>query len=151
MSRHGTTEKVVEILRERLGVDTTMAINLEQDKVPDLNNFKTVIVGGSVHGGAIQDELTDFCHRNIDDLLKKRVGLFMCFMNYVLQEEEFEDSFPLKLRAHAIAKGLMGGEFLFEKMNEQEKLAVRRNKGIDQSVYKLDHNAIENFIKEIQG
>lgn len=149
MSRHGTTEKVALHLKERLGVDDVMLVNLEHEEVPDLGNFGTVIIGGSVHAGVVQDELTQFCHRYKDELLGKRLGLFMCFMNTIMKDEEFEESFPLKLRLHATATGLLGGEFLFERMTPEEQLAVNKNKGIYQSVYRLDQDAIENFLRDI--
>jgi hypothetical protein len=54
------------------------------------------------------------------------------------------------LRAHATAKGMFGGEFLLDKMSFVERTAVRRVKGIDTSVSRLDQNAIDKFIEEIQ-
>lgn len=66
MSRHGTTEKVALHLKDRLSVDKVMLVNLEHEEIPDLTNFESVIIGGSVHAGVIQDELTQFCHRYKD-------------------------------------------------------------------------------------
>jgi menaquinone-dependent protoporphyrinogen oxidase len=71
-------------------------------------------------------------------------------MNNDLRELEFEDSFPPDLRKHAIAKGLVGGEFLMEKMNELEMEAVKKVKGIYESVYRIDTNAVHKFIKDIR-
>ena len=76
--------------------------------------------------------------------------LSLQFINQQPYFLEFEDSFPLALRAHAVAKGMFGGEFLLEKMNFLERTAVRRVKGIDTSVSRLDQNAINKFIEEIQ-
>ena len=73
----------------------------------------------------------------------------MCYMNNDLREMEFDDSFPIDLRKHAIAKGLVGGEFLFEKMTEAERIAVRNVKGIDESIYRIDKHAIEKFVEDI--
>jgi menaquinone-dependent protoporphyrinogen oxidase len=151
MSRHGTTAKVAAELKERLGPGNTTLADFQKDPVPSLDEFDTIIIGGSVHAGTIQQELMTFCIKNKWKLLKKRLGLFMCFMNKDIQELEFEDSFPVDLRKHAIAKGLVGGEFLFEKMNELERDAVKKVKGIDESVYKLDMEAIHKFIDEIKG
>ena len=75
----------------------------------------------------------------------------MCFMNNDLRDLEFEDSFPIDLRRHAVANGLVGGEFLFEKMSPLEKDSVRKAKGIDESVYRIDKNAIHKFIEDIKG
>jgi menaquinone-dependent protoporphyrinogen oxidase len=150
MSRHGTTAKVAAELKEKLGTETTTLIDLEKDRVPSLDEFDTVIIGGSVHAGTIQQELMTFCIRNKTELLKMRLGLFMCFMNNDLQDLEFEDSFPIDLRKHAIAKGFFGGEFLIEKMNALERDAVMKVKGIDESVYRIDKKAIQKFIEDIK-
>lgn len=150
MSRHGTTAKVAAELKDKLGSENTVLVDFEKDQVPPLDEFHTVIVGGSVHAGTIQQELTTFCVRKKKELLEKRLGLFMCYMNNDLRDLEFEDSFPIDLRKHAIAKGLVGGEFLFEKMTEAERNAVRNVKGIEYSVYRIDENAIQKFIDEIR-
>lgn len=151
MSRHGTTAKVASELKEKLGTEKTTLVDLKKDQMPSLDEFHTVIIGGSVHAGTIQQELMTFCIKNKTELLKKRLGLFMCFMNTDLRELEFEDSFPIDLRKHAAAKGLFGGEFLFEKMTLAEKEAVKKVKGIDDSVYRIDKNAIHKFIEEIKS
>ncbi len=75
----------------------------------------------------------------------------MCFMNNDLGDLEFEDSFPIDLRRHAIAKGFVGGEFLIEKMTELERASVKEVKGIDDSVYRLDKKAIQKFIEDIKA
>ena len=149
MSRHGTTAKVAAELKEKLGSENTVVIDLGRDPVPSLDEFDTIIIGGSVHAGTVQQELTTFCVKNKKELLKKRLGLFMCYMNTDLSELEFEDSFPIDLRRHAIARGMVGGEFLIEKMTEEERNAVKNVKGIEQSVYRIDRNAIKNFIEDI--
>ena len=150
MSRHGTTAKVAAELKEKLGSEKTTLVDLEKDQVPSLDEFPTVIIGGSVHAGTIQQELMTFCIRHKTELLTKRLGLFMCFMNSDLGELEFEDSFPIDLRRHAIARGLVGGEFLIEKMTELERDSVKKVKGIDDSVYRIDQKAIQKFIEDIK-
>ncbi len=151
MSRHGTTAKVAEGLKEKLGAEKTTLVNLEKDQMPSLDKFHTVIIGGSVHAGTVQQEVMTFCIKNRRELLEKRLGLFMCFMNNDLRELEFEDSFPIVLRKHAIAKGFFGGEFLFEKMSISERESVRKVKGIDDSVHRIDMNAIQKFIEDIKS
>jgi len=150
MSRHGTTATVAAELKDKLGSENTVVVDLGKDPAPSLDLFHTIIIGGSVHAGTIQQDLTTFCVKNTRDLLKKRLGLFMCYMNNDLRDLEFEDSFPIDLRRHAIAKGMFGGEFLIEKMTETERNAVRNVKGIEKPVYRIDKNAIQNFIDDIK-
>ena len=151
MSRHGTTAKVAAEIKEKLGAEKITLVDLEKDQVPSLDEFHSIIIGGSVHAGTIQQELMTFCIRNKTELLKKRLGLFMCFMNNDLGELEFDDSFPIDLRRHAVAKGLVGGEFLIEKMTELERDSVKKVKGIEDSVYRIDKKAVGKFIEDIKG
>ena len=151
MSQHGTTAKIAADLKEKLGPEKTKLVNLEQDQVPALDEFPAIIIGGSVHAGTIQQELMTFCVRNKTELLQKRLGLFMCYMNKDLGDLEFEDSFPIDLRKHATAKGFFGGEFLFEKMTALERDSVRKVKGIEDSVYRIDEKAIQKFIEDIKA
>jgi menaquinone-dependent protoporphyrinogen oxidase len=150
MSRHGTTAQIAADLKVKLGSEITALVNLEKDLVPSLDEFPTVIIGGSVHAGTVQQELMTFCIKHKPELLKKRLGLFMCFMNNDLSDLEFEDSFPIDLRKHATAKGFFGGEFLIEKMTASEKESVRKVKGIEESVHRIDREAIEKFIEDIK-
>ena len=91
MSRHGTAARVATEIKEKLGTEKTTLVDLEKDQVPSLDEFNTIIIGGSVHAGTIQQELMTFCIRNKSELLNKRLGLFMCFMNNDLMELEFEE------------------------------------------------------------
>jgi len=151
MSRHGTTAKVAAEIKEKLEAEKITLVDLEKDQVPSLDEYRTVIIGGSVHSGTIQQELMTFCIRHKEELLNKRLGLFMCFMNNDLADLEFEDSFPIDLRRHAMAKGFVGGEFLMENMTALERASVKEVKGIDDSVYRLDKKAIQKFIEDIKG
>ena len=125
MSHHGTTHKVAMWLQEKLGTDTTTVVNLEKDKLPDLSEYSTVLIGGSIHIGQIQKKIKAFCDKNLDLLLKKNIGLFLCFMDIEHGQKEFDHAFPAELRHHAKAKGLFGGELIFAEMNFFEKLMTK--------------------------
>lgn len=45
----------------------------------------------------------------------------------------------------------MGGEFLLEKMNFIERLVVRKVAHTRESVHDIDTEALEKFIKDING
>jgi menaquinone-dependent protoporphyrinogen oxidase len=145
MTHHGTTRKVVDYLKNKLGPDTH-TFNLEKVKTPDLTEFDNVIIGGSIHIGQIQPGVKRFCEQHKDELLARRIGLFICFMNRELGQEEFENAFDKVLRDHAIAHGLFGGELLFDKMNFMEKFIVKMVTKQNQSQSQLDYPAIEKFI-----
>ncbi len=151
MSNHGTTEKVVDRLSNLLGYNTSTLINLKTEKAPKIDDFDTVIIGGSVHGGKIQKKVRKFCEANVSNLLEKNLGLFMCYMDAKNEEQEFKDSFPTSLIDHATAKGFFGGEFKFEQMNLIEKYIAGKVTGNSKSVSRINSQAINHFAIQITG
>lgn len=152
-TRHGTTEKVAYMLAKRLtdSGDEVRVIDLAKTRHPHLNGYEKIIVGGSIHVGRIQREIKTFCERHAELLLNRKLGLFICCMetDEAKRQREFEDAFPKELKAHASAKGIMGGEFLLEKMNFIERLVVRKVAHTRESVYDIDTDALEKFINDI--
>mgnify|MGYP006308044875 FL=1 len=64
-------------------------------------------------------------------------------------QEQFEMVFPEILRVHAQSKQLTGGEFRFDKMNFMERAIVKKVAGISDSINRINHNAIENLVNEM--
>ena len=150
MSHHGTTQKVVNELKIKLGENETTTVNLDVDTVPALSKFECIIIGGSIHMGQIQKQIQRFCMDHQHELITHRLGLFLCFMNKEHGKEEFENAYPVELRKYSSADGLFGGELLFEKMNFMEKVVTRKVSGVSESVSAIDEKAIGSFAEAIQ-
>jgi len=93
----------------------------------------------------IQKRVKDFCEKNIDILLTKEIGLFMCGMQKRQLEEEFHNAFPEKLRVYSKSNLLAGGEFIFEKMNFLEKAIVRKVANTNESKSEINEAGIVEF------
>lgn len=145
ISKHGTTEKVVHMLQKKFGKDTCQILNLADKPITDLSGYKTIIIGGSIHVGQIQRQVKDFCEKHEKELLEKKIGLFICFMEKDKGQLEFDMAYPEILRKKALAHGLFGGELLFEKMNFIERTIIRKIKKVKTSVSELDLQAIDDF------
>jgi len=150
-SNHGTTEKVAQKIKERLGEEKAQRFNLKKDKNFDVSQFDRIIVGGSIHAGQIQKRVKQFLEKHAPELLQRKLGLFLCCMHEDEAENQFNRAFPEDLRAHAISNKIMGGEFLFEKMNFVEKALIKKIAGVQESVSKIDENEVEQFIKELKN
>lgn len=150
-SKHGTTETVSRTMAQKLSTDEVTLIDLKKYPQPDLQNFGRIVIGGSIHAGAIQKQVKNFCTTHLNDLQQKEVGLFICCMDRELQEKEFEDAFPEELKTHAKATGIMGGEFVFERMNFLERFIVRKISKTDHSVSEINEEAIDSFVSRLQG
>ncbi len=146
ISKHGTTEKVALQIAEKLKVEEKDIINLRKDRNPDISKYDRVIIGGSIHAGMIQKRVKDFCEKNLEILLEKETGLFMCGMQKEQLEEEFRNAFPEKLRDHSHAIAMAGGEFIFEKMNFLEKAIVKKVAKVEKSISDINYVEIDKFV-----
>jgi len=145
MTRHGCAEKAAELLEGKMNDDVTI-INLKKNFKPDLSKFDTIIIGGSIHAGKIQKGIKNFCQKNLNTLLKKRLGLFLCCMEEgEAAQKQLDDAYSEELRNHATAKGLFGGEFNLNKMNFIERAIVKKAANISENVSKLNEAAIHQF------
>jgi len=80
MTMHGTTYKVACLIKDLLNESSTILVDLAKEKAPDLSLCSRIIIGGSIHMGKIQKEITSFCEHNKAVLLSKQYGLFLCCM-----------------------------------------------------------------------
>ncbi len=147
---HGTTTKVANIIVGKLGIENCQIFNIKEEKNIDISKFEQIIIGGSIHAGNIQKSIKDFCKDNIEILLEKRIGLFVCSMyegeNAVKQ---LENAYSDLLRKHAKSVKILGGEFLLDKMNFFEKLIVKKVAGVKENESKIDEANIALFIDEL--
>lgn len=145
---HGTTEKVAQQIEKQLG--NAQLYNLKQTKNIDLSQFDQVVIGGSIHAGQIQSSVKNYCKQNMVDLLQKRLALYLCGMNEPDYETELSNAYPELLRKHAITSKVVGGEFLFDRMNFIEKFLVKKISGVSQTVSKIDEGKIVEFVDQIK-
>lgn len=87
--------------------------------------------------------------KNMDSLLEKPLGLFLCCMYEEEAQAQFEIAFPDPLKTHARSTKCVGGEFLFEKMNFIEKAMVKKIAGTETSVSRLDDQKINELINDM--
>jgi len=143
---HGTSEKVANLIKEKHKNCETTLFNLKEGKTIDLSLYDNIIIGGSIHAGSIQSSVKEFCKKNLVELLQKRLALYVCAMNEPEFESELKNAFPELLYNHAYVKEVVGGEFLFDKMNFIEKMLVRNISGIKETTSKINHSKIDLFM-----
>lgn len=149
-SKHGTTEKVARLIGELLEekVDYFSVKNKENISFQD---YEKIILGTSIYAGSPGNEMTKFCIYNQSALQQKKVGLFICCMNQENSQEQMKKAFPEYLHEVAVAEEIMGGEFLFEKMNFIERFIVKKIVKIKASVSNIDKDSITGFSKRMMA
>jgi menaquinone-dependent protoporphyrinogen oxidase len=145
----GCTEQCASRLKEDLGNGVEM-IRISRRRRYNLEEFSTIIIGGSIHEGMIQRSVYRFCETNLEILLKKNVGLFVCCMDSDANDKELIDrAFPRQLVDTALASGFFGGELNIKKLNLLQKImtrkAARLNKEPD-----IDFRKILEFARKLQ-
>ena len=138
-SQHGCTKKCVRKLQDKVDIEIDV-YNLKMKPDISLELYDTILIGGSIHAGRIQGQVKKFCNSNLNVLLKKNIGLFLCCMEEgETAQKQFNDAYPEALRNHAEAEGLFGGEFNLEKMNFIEKGIVKKVAKVEQSISKINN------------
>ena len=144
-SKHGTTEKISQKLKDLLGSEETDIINLKKDSIPALSKYDRIVIGSSIYMGGINGRIKKFLNQNMNVLLEKETGLFLCCMLKEKFTEQFEQAFPEVLRGHAKAHMLPGGALIVDEMNFLEKVAVKKVAGVTENQYDINEIVIAEF------
>jgi len=151
-TKYGTTEKVAQVIAERLAGDQISLINLKKDKHPNINSFDGIILGTSIYAGTSSKIMQSFCKKNMVALVQKRLAIFVCGMepDPTKQQQELTNAYPDELLQHAVFKCFAGGEFLFDKMNFIERAIIKRiaKTDTDKNVSQI---MVENIDKLVEG
>ena len=149
-SKHGFTERAAFRIRDELGDHATIR-NVKKIGNLDLETFDLILIGGSFHIGKIQSGIRRFIQKNLDLLLKKRVGIFLsCMAEGEEAETQLKNAFPEELLNSAVAVEMIGGEFNFEKMNFLSRSMIRKAAGTEKSVSNIKEQNIGKFISKIK-
>lgn len=144
-SKHGCTERCSNLLAERLNGNVKV-VNVINAKSIDLTDYDKIIIGGSIYAGRIQSDIKAFCKNNMEILMNKMVGLFICGMQEGdSAREEIELNFPKELFDKALAIQCFGGEFAIDKMGFMEKVIVKQIAKVTESTSSISEEAIQEF------
>ncbi len=150
-TKYGCAQKcVLELSNELKG--KVEIVNLKEKTNVNLSKFDRVIIGGSIYMGKIQKEVTDFINRNLDVLLSKETGLFICGMQEGdMLEKEIKENFPSDLISRSKTVKYFGGEFIFNKMNFMEKVIVKKVSKITSDKSYIQHSNIKKFAEDFNS
>lgn len=152
-SKTGTTEKAAILLKEQLEKTTTSVklVHLKRNNMKkiSLDQYNTVIIGGSIYLGKIQKIIQKFCTTNENTLLKKKLGLFLCCGSAEDFEKQLETSFNNPLIEHSTVIGYFGYGYNLNRLGFIKRLMIKKVANVTTSEIKLDTDAIEDFSQNI--
>jgi menaquinone-dependent protoporphyrinogen oxidase len=150
-TKYGCAQKcAMELAKEFDG--KVELVNLKEKRNVDLSGYGRVIIGGSVYIGKIQKEVTEFITANMNELLKKEVGLFICGMQEGdMMEKEITENFPSELISKAKSVMNFGGEFNFKKMNFMEKAIIKKISKVSSDKSDIHHENIKKLAMDLKN
>ncbi|MBC3890006.1 flavodoxin [Acetobacterium paludosum] len=123
-STYGYTQECAAKLSNDLLGDVLL-VNINADPVPPLEEYDTVLIGGSIYMGQIQKKIKEYCLANADSLKKKNLGFFISCGSAENFDENIKNSFPEALINAALSIENFGGEFRIDKMKLSHKLIMK--------------------------
>ena len=150
-STHGTTEKAAQLLSKLLNGDVDV-IDLKKYPNQSFTDYNSVILGSSIYAGSVKSRLKQYIKQNQNDLLTKKLGLFLCCMyEGEKAEKQFETAYPRELREFSISDGLFGGEFVLSNLNFIERKLIKMIDGVTTDVFKMNIQEIETFANKFNA
>lgn len=149
-SKYGCTKDCAEYLKSGLSGSTTLT-DIDNTDTISIDNYDTVVFGGSIYIGRISKQMQKFCEDNIDLLNKKRVGIFLCCAFPEQIKEYLATNFaPALLKSAIVVKGF-GGEARIDKMKFMDKLIMKAAlKGGNENLH-ISRKNMDGFIEELNA
>ncbi len=152
-TKYGTTRKAAEALSERLPGEVDI-VDLKEEKTPDVCDYDAILIGASVYGGNIQNEVQGFFDQQKHNLITRPYGLFIAAGNNLEVERNFRVYVGKTIYDHAEIKEYIGYSYDFSKMNFFEKAMIKKVAKVSENVEKLDEeglNKIVQWVREVQS
>lgn len=151
-SDNGTVEKCAKELFLQMDGKVDLC-NLYSRKInPDLSAYDTIIIGGSIRSGKIQDVIAEFCEVNISKLIQKNIGLFInCIYSGKKALQQLDDAYPVSLNKIAIVRDYFGGEIDDLKLNYLERMITKQMIEKENLIVKLSKEKIIHFAKKMSN
>ena len=126
-------------------------INLKKAKVPKIDGYDFILIGGSIHMGKVQKSIKKFINNNKSILKKKRMGLFISCGYHENSDDYFNVILGESLYKHATVKADIGYAYYLEKMNTVYRKMIIEFAKIDESVESFNLDEIKMITNYING
>ncbi|MCW2277098.1 flavodoxin domain-containing protein [Heliophilum fasciatum] len=143
MTRHGATAECARLLAEKLNGPAEL-IDIAADRAKAITvPFQRVILGFPIYGGDViqSREIKDFMLSNFQDMMRKRVGLYVCGLQEGPRSlEQLYKAFPEPLLKKSVAVDNFGGRIIRSQLGlwERLKLSSVTNVTTDHSTISLE-------------
>ena len=151
-SKYGCTADCAKHLKDKLSCEVTLTDIGKSSKELRLDDYDSVIIGGSIYAGRVSKKLRMFCKDNLEALSNKKLGIFLCCASVDESDNYLSSNFPSELISTAKVTKAFGGEIRPDGMSLFDKLIVKAIKKAtkgDFGNFKVLSEQIEEFAKEM--
>lgn len=150
-TNYGTTENVAKTIKSKIS-DQVEIVDIKRSPVPNLSEFNKIVIGSGVKIGMIKKELKSWMNNNCDEIISKKVFLFLCASTTKAEDIEkiWTANYPEKILSSAITKISVGGVLDFNKMGFFDKLIIKKVTGQNESSSTLKSDEILNLVSFIE-
>ena len=148
LSKHGTVEDIVKMMKNISGEAVEIKKLDSHITGSVIENYDSLIVGGSIHMGKAPKRLIRFCRHYAHFFKEKKSGIFLCSLTEPKEAEHYiKETFPPDVIKSSYAIGLFGGAVRYEKMNLIQKAIMKKITGKDKSFSNIDSDRVAAFIE----
>ena len=150
-SKYGCAADCALYLKKNIPGETVLLDINKHNNCIQLDEFDTVIIGGSIYVGKVSKKLRTFCEKNCNVMVKKNIGIFICGALAAHEDEYFSANFPKEMTDHARSKKMFGSEARLDKLSTFDKLIIKAVTKGDFSNFKLSGENMDAFLKEMMS
>lgn len=152
-SKYGTTRKICSTIKRELdNSDSVQLIDLEdRSATVDISRFHTVILGTSIYAGHPSKRMVEFCKQYMEELLQKRLALFVCGMDRNNATHEIDASYPKEILSKAVSSTFFDGEYQLDKMNFPDRMLLRVFFKVKESQTRAYEEDVKLFIQSLMA
>jgi len=148
-SKYGSVADCASFLSSKLSGEVSVVDVNKITQQIDVGSFDRVIIGGSIYAGSVSKKLSEFCKDNLDILLTKVVGIFICCAFGDKLDELLSINFSAALLDVAKSKKHFGGEAKIDEMSFMDKTITKAVMKKGYSHLKILNENIEEFLIEM--
>lgn len=151
-TKYGSTREVAEEvarLAAESGVDRGRIGVFDLAGYSAMPDAPTIILGAPIYGGTVPRSVRRFLDAHLDELLERRVGIFLsCLYGEERAEQQLADNFPARLVAHSYGRYYVGGRVKVGQLRWLDKQIMKGIGGVSEDVDRIDRGEIARLARD---
>ena len=146
-TKYGATRQIAESIAAEM--DDAVLCDLGNGERADLDEYDCVIIGSPLMAGAVRKEVKAFAMACVNELVTKRLGIFLSGMQAEGLEEYLSNNFLAELLDAAAVKALLGGIYDPKKCGFFARLVMKMAAKHTRYTSTIDAEKVKAFARQM--